>query len=62
VLTWDAYINALESAPIKNPLGGVIDYSGGKRWGTQEMALLKADVTSALGWSEALPISGIVLK
>ena len=62
VLTWDAYINALESAPISNPLGGVIDYSDGKRWGTQEMALLKADMTSALGWSEALPISGIVLK
>lgn len=62
VLTWDAYIAALESAPIHNPLGGIIDYSEGKRWGTQEMSLLTADVTAALGWVEVLPISGIVLK
>jgi branched-chain amino acid transport system substrate-binding protein len=59
VLTWDKFITAMESAPIKNPLGGSIDYSDGKRWGTMEMSLLKSDPTAPLGWVERLPLSGI---
>ncbi|HOI46596.1 MAG TPA: ABC transporter substrate-binding protein [Bacilli bacterium] len=59
VVTWEKFITAMESAPIKNPLGGTIDYSDGKRWGTMEMSLLKADPTQALGWIQELPLSGI---
>jgi len=58
-LTWEKFIDAMESEPFTNPLGGVIDFSGGKRFGTQEMSLLKADPTQALGWVEVIPLSGI---
>ena len=46
-LTWTSYMKALESAPIQNPFGGTIDYSDGKRLGTQVMNLskIKADGT-----------------
>lgn len=47
-LTWTSYMNALQSAPIQNPFGGTIDYSNGKRLGTQEMNLSK--VTSDGLW------------
>ena len=39
VITWDTYMDALESAPIQNPFGGEIDFTGGLRAGTQEMNL-----------------------
>ena len=42
-ITWDKYMDALESAPIANPFGGLIDYSNGLRAGTQEMNLSKID-------------------
>lgn len=40
-LTWTSYMKALESAPLENPFGGTIDYSNGKRLGTQVMNLSK---------------------
>ena len=43
VITWDNYMDALESAPIANPFGGIIDYTNGLRAGTQEMNLSKID-------------------
>jgi ABC-type branched-subunit amino acid transport system substrate-binding protein len=46
-LTWENYINAMEESPVKNPLGGTIDYSNGQRVGTQTMSLLKATVIPA---------------
>lgn len=39
VITWDTYMDALESAPIQNPFGGEINFMGGLRAGTQEMNL-----------------------
>lgn len=39
-LTWENYIAAMEESPIDIPMGGVIDFTGGKRWGIDEMALL----------------------
>lgn len=42
-ITWDNYMDALESAPISNPFGGIIDYGNGMRAGTQEMNLSKID-------------------
>ncbi|WP_315118375.1 ABC transporter substrate-binding protein [uncultured Clostridium sp.] len=49
-LTWESYMNALESAPIENPFGGSIDFSNGKRLGTQEMALVKMNEKNPIGW------------
>ncbi|MFO7968928.1 MAG: ABC transporter substrate-binding protein [Bacillota bacterium] len=40
-LNWDTYIAAMEEGPIDIPMGGVVDFSGGKRWGIASMALLK---------------------
>jgi ABC-type branched-subunit amino acid transport system substrate-binding protein len=48
-LTWENYIDAMESAPVENPLGGVVDYANGRRVGTQSMSLLKATVIPANG-------------
>jgi ABC-type branched-subunit amino acid transport system substrate-binding protein len=39
VITWDSYMDALESAPIQNPFGGEINFMDGLRAGTQEMNL-----------------------
>jgi ABC-type branched-subunit amino acid transport system substrate-binding protein len=43
VITWENYMDALESAPIINPFGGEINYAEGLRAGTQEMNLSKID-------------------
>lgn len=42
VLSWANYIEAMESAPVPNPLGGFVDYADGRRVGTQSMSLTKA--------------------
>lgn len=42
-LNWQTFITALESEPVKIPLGGYLDFSQGKRIGTESMALLKID-------------------
>lgn len=56
-VTWEKYMDALESAPIKNPFGGTIDYADGNRAGTQEMNLSKvATVNGAAGWE---PVDGL---
>ncbi len=49
-LTWENFMNAMESDPIQNPFGGYIDFSDGKRLGTQEMALLKMNSELPVGW------------
>ena len=58
-LTWETYMTALESKPVENPLGGVIDFSNGQRFGTQEMSLVKMNPDSEIGWDEFKPIQGI---
>lgn len=56
-VTWDKYMDAMESAPIKNPFGGEINYAGGLRAGTQEMNLSKVGlVENAPGW---VPVDGL---
>lgn len=56
-VTWDKYIDAMESAPIKNPFGGEINYADGLRAGTQEMNLSKVGlVENAPGW---VPVDGL---
>ncbi len=58
-LTWEAYIDAVESAPIKNPFGGEVDFSEGKRMGTTEMNLSRMDDKEASGWRLIIPITSI---
>jgi len=40
-LTWENYISAMESAPITIPMGGMVDFTKGKRIGVDAMSLLK---------------------
>lgn len=35
-----------------NPFGGMIDYSRGRRLGTQEMSMWKLDEKALIGWKE----------
>jgi hypothetical protein len=44
-LTWNSYIRAMEEGPIDVPMGGSVDFSGGKRWGIASMSLLKYSFT-----------------
>jgi len=61
-VTWDSYMNALQEAPIQNPFGGIIDYSGGKRLGTQEMNLSKVVAASdefPSGWEQVESLQSV---
>ncbi len=63
-LTWASYIDAMEEAPVENPMGGIVDYAGGSRVGTQSMALLVATVSGEgddriYAWDNYLPIEDI---
>lgn len=56
-ITWEKYMDALESAPVKNPFGGEINYAGGLRAGTQEMNLSKISHTNLEGaWDPVKPL------
>lgn len=55
--TWEAYVDAMESEPIDNPFGGVIDFADGQRVGTQEMNLSR--IEDADTWAEVEPLKGI---
>ncbi len=56
-ITWEKFMDAMESAPIKNPFGGEINYADGLRAGTQEMNLSK--VGMADGVANWLPVDGL---
>lgn len=59
-LTWESYIDAMESAPIELPFGVVVDYASNRRVGTQAMAFLKAGSTDGvLAWETIEPIQTI---
>lgn len=45
-LTWESFIKAMESEPISVPMGGFVDFAGGKRWGIDSMSLLKYNPTN----------------
>ncbi|PKK96581.1 MAG: hypothetical protein CVV58_05620 [Tenericutes bacterium HGW-Tenericutes-3] len=59
-LTWESYIKAMESAPIDVPMGGLVDFTGGKRWGIASMSLLQLDLTSGTpAWAKVRDIETI---
>ena len=51
-VTWESFREAMESAPVRIPFGGEVDYANGQRLGTQEMSLYRLDMRSATGWYE----------
>ncbi len=58
-LTWEAFIDAMEEAPIEIPLGGTVDFADGRRVGTQAMSLLKAVYDDEPGWIVDRPLEAI---
>ncbi|MBN2605222.1 MAG: ABC transporter substrate-binding protein [Bacilli bacterium] len=59
-LTWESYIKAMESAPITIPMGGVVDYADGKRWGIASMSLLQLDLSLGYpAWNKVRDIETI---
>lgn len=44
-LTWANYIACMEDGEIDVPMGGVVDFSNGHRWGIAAMSLLKYSFT-----------------
>jgi ABC-type branched-subunit amino acid transport system substrate-binding protein len=61
-ITWAAYMAAMERGPINVPFGGSCDFSGGNRWGTQGMNLLRAIPARPdfpTGWEEVSPMNNI---
>jgi ABC-type branched-subunit amino acid transport system substrate-binding protein len=60
LLTWETYIDAMESAEINVPMGGVVDFTEGKRWGIASMALLQLDNSGDLpAWAKVRNIETI---
>ncbi len=60
VITWDSFMDAMESSPIANPFGGTIDFANGSRLGTQEMNLSKISHENLAGeWLEVKPLQSI---
>lgn len=58
-LTWENYMNALESAPIANPFGGTIDFADGMRTGTQQMVLSVVDPEAESKWTALTGFMGV---
>ena len=48
-LTFATFIAAMEESPVDIPMGGKIDYTDGKRWGINSMALSKLVYTPQNG-------------
>ncbi|MCL2286300.1 MAG: ABC transporter substrate-binding protein [Firmicutes bacterium] len=45
--SWDAFFDAMESAPIHLPMGPIMDFSNGARTGTDALQLLRADIAGS---------------
>ena len=58
-LTWQSFIEAMESAPIQNPFGPAIDFANGNRVGTQDLALVRLNADAEAGWEGFLPFMSI---
>lgn len=52
-ITWENFILAMEESPIDVPMGGMIDFTDGKRWGIDAMALSKLVYTAEDGETPA---------
>jgi len=48
-ITWESFIDAMENTMINLPMANVIDFSNGRRTGTEDLALLRANMET-LEW------------
>ncbi len=58
-LTWENYVAAMEEEPVNIPLGGSVDFSDGRRVGTQAMSLLRATYADGPNWVVEQPLEPI---
>ncbi len=59
-LTWESFIKAMEASPISVPMGGIVDFTGGKRWGIASMSLLQLDLSAGYpAWAKVRDIETI---
>ena len=58
-LTWEAFVEAMESEPVNIPLGGSVDFADGRRVGTQAMSLLRATYDEEPAWVVDQPLEPI---
>jgi branched-chain amino acid transport system substrate-binding protein len=60
-VTWQSFMDAMESKPIDNPFGGEIDFSNGKRLGTDTMSLNKIakDEEGKWAWTVDRPMKSL---
>ena len=49
-VTWNSFREAMESAPVKNPFGGYVDYSNGMRKGFSDFYLHRMSSKNVFGW------------
>lgn len=61
-LTWESYIDAMESAPVKLPMGGSLDFSGGDRLGIADLSLntISLEPNAETGFYELQVVSPIL--
>lgn len=57
-LNWENFIKAMEKEEFKIPMGGIVDFSGGKRFGTQSMSLLRVSEDGTI-WENVRPIEDL---
>ncbi len=49
LLTWESFTKAMEESDINIPMGGIVDFTEGKRWGIASMALLQYSAETIQG-------------
>ena len=58
-VTWEAYMKALEEAPIDIPFGGEISFANGARKGVSDMLLSKVNPEVDGGWEVVYPMDSM---
>lgn len=57
-LNWENFMEAMESAEFKIPMGGTVNYADGQRLGTQSMSLLKVS-DDGTTWDLVKPVEDL---
>lgn len=57
-LTWENFMDAMESSDFENPLGGILNYANGQRLGTMSMSLSKV-TDDGTKWEMAAPMEDL---
>ena len=57
-LTWDGFIDAMESTAINIPMAGTMDFSNGRRMGTEYLALVRANFETG-AWNTLVPLESM---